>query len=159
MSHSAKQNIILMVFSVVFVNKNDDTFHYSSRIEEDEEFDTVICHGSEYKVYISTNDGEEIEYTAEEFAKRITNSASYSGKDIKLVSCNTGAKDDGFAQQLANILGVKVLAPTEAIWLNVYGELFISDYEALADMWFDGESVNETGTWREFLPQKGAVND
>ena len=149
----------MIAFSLVFVNKSDDLFHYSALIEEVEEYDTVVCHGSEYSVYIYTNENTELEYTAEQFAERIMNATSYSRKNIRLMACNTGSKDDGFAQQLANILGVKVLAPTEAIWVNSYGEVFISDYDALAQMWYEGKKVNETGTWREFFPQKGAVND
>lgn len=46
--------------------------------------------------------GEEIEYTAEEIA-----------------------------QQLANALGVNVLAPTEAVWVNRYGETFVSDHDGV----------------------------
>lgn len=149
----------MIAFSLVFVNRLDELSRYATLIEECEEYDTVVCHGSEYCVYMYTNEGEEIEYSAEEFAERIANATSYMGKDIRLMACNTGSKNDGFAQQLANIMGVKVLAPTEAIWINSYGKIFISDYDVLAQMWYEGKEVNETGTWREFLPQKGAVND
>jgi len=37
----------------------------------------------------------------------------------------TGARADGIAQRLANELGVTVLAPSDTLWTNIYGELTI----------------------------------
>ena len=146
----------MIAFSVEFVNKNDDLYKYSLLIPELLNYDTVVCHGAENCVYLYSNNGEEFEYSAIEFADRIQNSSSYTGKSIRLMSCNTGSLENGFAQQLANIMGVEVMAPTEAIWVNSYGEVFISDYDVLAQMWYEGKNVNETGSWRKFFPQKGA---
>ncbi len=41
--------------------------------------------------------------------------SDYIGQDIRLLSCSTGALDDGVAQQVANKMGVKVLAPTTRV--------------------------------------------
>ena len=62
--------------------------------------------------------------------------------------------DDGFAQQLANIMGVKVMAPTQTLWVNKEGEMFIADSEVLADLWDSGVDVRPTGAWKVFAPQK-----
>lgn len=34
---------------------------------------------------------------------------------VRLLSCSTGSVDDGFAQQLANALGVEVEAPSDVL--------------------------------------------
>jgi len=45
--------------------------------------------------------------------------SSWNGKDpVWLKSCNTGKDPQGFAQQLANALGVNVYAPNTQVWYN-----------------------------------------
>ena len=60
----------------------------------------------------------------------------------------------GFAQQLANELSVDVMAPTEALHIGVDGDLFISDNDELAYLYFEGENVIETGKWITFKPEE-----
>ena len=45
---------------------------------------------------------------------------------IKLLSCNTGSLDDGFAQNSANKLNVKVSAPTNYLWATKNGDYFVA---------------------------------
>ena len=42
------------------------------------------------------------------------------------MSCNTGALDNGFAQNLANNLNVKVYAPTDYLWSYPNGKYFVA---------------------------------
>ena len=149
----------MISFSIEFVNKNDELYLYASKIPELEGYDTIVCHGSEKYVYMYGNDDEEFEYGPGEFANLILNATGYTGKPIRLMSCNTGALEDGFAQRLSNILQVEVLAPTEAIWVNSYGEIFISNYDVLAQMWYEGKNINDTGIWKKFYPQKGGADE
>ena len=58
------------------------------------------------------------EMSAREVARIIRHNEHYNGQKVRLLSCNTGSIDDGFAQQLANALGVEVEAPTD--FLLVY---------------------------------------
>ena len=45
--------------------------------------------------------------------------SNWNGKDpVWLKSCNTGQNPDGFAQKLANALGVTVYAPNSQVWFN-----------------------------------------
>jgi RHS repeat-associated protein len=69
--------------------------------------------------------------------------SGYSGGDVRLLSCSTGACDAGAAQNLANKLGAKVTAPTDTLWIHRDGTLTIGP----------NPSVN-TGTWRTFAPGK-----
>lgn len=56
--------------------------------------------------------------TPEEFATLIREDPAYSkGTPVVLFSCMTGATSDGFAAQLATVLGVPVYAPTDLAWL------------------------------------------
>ena len=59
-------------------------------------------------------------------ARLIQNSDGYNGQAIRLLSCNTGSLDDGFAQNLANKLNVKVSAPTNYLWATKNGDYFVA---------------------------------
>ena len=59
-------------------------------------------------------------------ASRIKRLPGYHGQAIRLLSCNTGAKTDGFAQNLANKLGVSVWAPSDLLWAYPNGVHFIA---------------------------------
>ena len=50
----------------------------------------------------------------------------YNGQTIRLWSCNTGALDNGFAQNLANKLNVEVYAPTNYLWSTPNGNYFVA---------------------------------
>ena len=80
----------------------------------------------------------------------------YHGGQIRLLSCGVGSSESGFAQELADELGVNILAPTESLWTADGGELFISDSDTLAEMWYNNynidNSVKPTGRWELFKP-------
>ena len=60
-------------------------------------------------------DARNKELTARELARIIKHDSSYHGEKIRLLSCSTGSTKDGFAQQLANALGVEVEAPSDVL--------------------------------------------
>ena len=49
------------------------------------------------------------------------------GQSIRLLSCNTGTLNHGFAQDLANKLNVTVWAPSSYLWAYPNGKHFIAD--------------------------------
>ncbi len=53
--------------------------------------------------------------TARQLANIIRHDESYNGEKIRLLSCDTGSTSHGFAQQLADALGVEVDAPNDVI--------------------------------------------
>ena len=82
---------------------------------------------------------------------------STKGGDIRIISCRAGAKTDGAAKQLADELGVNVLAPTETVNIDEKGRVFITDNEFLAEMWYEAEDKSmftETGKWIVFKPKR-----
>jgi hypothetical protein len=81
----------------------------------------------------------------------LQNSGWQTGQPVRLFSCGAGNPALGAnapAQQLANILGVEVQAPTEAIHLFKNGEFVINDVNKA----YQGVSKS-TGTWLTFRPQ------
>ena len=78
--------------------------------------------------------------TAHEVAQIIKHHEKYNGQNVRLLSCNTGSTDDGFAQQLANALGVEVEAPTDLLIVYPDGIFKVG--------------VTGEGTMRRFKPGK-----
>lgn len=65
----------------------------------------------------------------------------YTGGKIRLISCGAGAGK--FAQNLANKMGVEVIAPTDTVWAWANGELTIG-----------ATQFDKTGKWKSFKPYK-----
>ena len=78
-------------------------------IPKKEGYFDFAAHGSADSIEYGSRDKV---LNAREVARIIKHSESYNGEKIRLLSCNTGSTDKGFAQQLANALGVEVEAPT-----------------------------------------------
>lgn len=85
---------------------------------------------------------------------------NYKGGNIRLLSWNTGSLEDGVAQQLADILQVDVLAPTEKLSVDENGRTLISNNQHLIRKWSRGENVADTGKWKLFTyKERSASND
>lgn len=145
----------------LFVNRTEKLHRYAKKIPPIDGFEDFTCHADADKFYIDLGGkGKEedfFELTPEEYAERIKASSSYKGGNIRIISCQAGAKKDGAAQRLANALNVNVYAPTETVHVTENGEIFISDNDILAEMWYnenDRSVIKETGTWKLFKPRK-----
>lgn len=120
-----------------------------------EGFEDFMIHGQPNLVEHRANNGQWVQYTPQDFADLLReDTAGYHGGDIRLLSCKSGMLDDGFAQQLVNIMGVKVMAPTQTLWIRENGDMFIDDNEVLANLWENGENIQQRGVWKVFAPQK-----
>ncbi|TMR08215.1 hypothetical protein ETD86_48805, partial [Nonomuraea turkmeniaca] len=98
----------------------------------------VIIHGSPTRFAPSAN-GPTIDHRL--LARLIKNSPTYKGGPVRLISCKTGACNASAAQNLANKLGVKVLAPTDTLWVFPNGRMVVGP------TW-----SKPSGTWRVFKP-------
>jgi hypothetical protein len=76
-------------------------------------------------------------------AKFLNQDGGYTGGAIRLLSCGTGSTADGFAQNLSNKMGVKVMAPSDTIWAFPSGRLTIGPNQ-----------FNNSGQWNIFIPRK-----
>ncbi len=101
--------------------------YVSKRIDVDVngKFD-VIAHGGSTYIQIE-NAGKIHILTARDAAKLIRKAPGYkNSKSVRLLSCNTGSIENGFAQNLANALGKPVYAPNNFIWATPSGKHFIA---------------------------------
>lgn len=145
----------LSVFARTYINKDDPLYELSKSIKSIEGYEDFMIHGQPNLVEHETNNGQWVQYTPQDFADFLKEEKNeYHGGNIRLLSCKSGMLDDGFAQQLANIMNVKVMAPTQTLWVNKNGDMFITDSEILADLWDNGENVRPTGIWKIFTPKK-----
>lgn len=148
-----------MELSSRFVNSNDILFRNAAKIKSLDGYSDIIIHGSPTELLAYGNDGEVWSYNAQEAAELIRNSREFCGKPIRLIACQTGASKDGIAQQIADELGVNVLAPTEIVRVDIDGEMFISDNRTLSEIWNmsspeERQYIRQTGSWIEFKPRK-----
>ncbi len=116
-------------------------------------FYDIVAHGSPRTILIEYN-GKQVEITHRAFARLIKNEGKLVGKPIRLFSCNTGHISRGFAQGLADRLGVPVKAPKEYIWATPLGSYFVRKGK------MDGIKLvpdysSEKGEFKIFYPRGG----
>ena len=127
----------------------DDAFvsNISRRIDVDANgyFD-VIAYGTPNSIQITHNE-QHMMVDHRTAARLIQNSDGYNGQAIRLLSCNAGALDNGFAQNLANKLNVEVYAPTDYLWSTPNGNYFVAGMgnSKVPDM-------SDIGSFKLFLP-------
>jgi hypothetical protein len=74
-------------------------------------FDEVMCHGDWDGTPTPIIDGKRVRITPEQMAAFIRSWPAFGHRPIRLLTCWAGARPDGFAQQLANLLRLPILAP------------------------------------------------
>ncbi|MEV4659511.1 LamG-like jellyroll fold domain-containing protein [Micromonospora sp. NPDC049301] len=79
----------------------------------------VVAHGSRKTVQLA--DKTKIDHRT--LARLIQNHPDYEGQGVRLLSCSTGAGPSCFAQNLANRMGVDVMAPDDTLWAGAAGTL------------------------------------
>ena len=149
----------IIKLSSKFVNPTDPLYTNANKIKPVKGYGDIIIHGSPDSLLINGLNGEQWEYGAKEAAEMIRNSREFHGQPIRLVSCQTGAKKNGIAQQIADELGVEVMAPTEIANIDIDGEIFLSDNGELAEIWNtssadERKNIRQTGEWKVFKPNK-----
>ena len=148
MLHQVYESGRYSVGDATFMDANDAFVSNISRrtdVDANGYFD-VIAHGTPNGIQI-THNGKHMIVDHRTAARLIQNSAGYNGQAIRLLSCNTGALDNGFAQNLANKLNVEVYAPTNFLWSTPNGNYFVAgmNNSRLPDM-------NDVGTFKLFSP-------
>lgn len=88
------------------------------------------AHGTPGHIEYGSRDNK---MSARDLARVIKHNEAYNGEKIRLLSCSTGATKDGFAQQLANALGVEVEAPTDVLFIYPGGRMKIG-YDGSGEM-------------------------
>jgi RHS repeat-associated protein len=111
---------------------------YASRATPVPGYTDVVIHGSETAFY-QTRTGPALSHRV--VARMLAADAGYAGGPIRLIACKSGASGATAAQNLANKLGVEVLAPTDTVWVFPSGRLVVGP-----------APTTPTGTWTSFFP-------
>ena len=121
-------------FSLRFLSNRDSVYNNMENVDPLDGYEDVACHADPYSFgFVDPDTGMEVqEADARMFARLLKDSGKYQGKPIRLIACEAGKLQDGLAQQLANELGVEVLAPTKPVYLNSQGSMVLADDEAMA---------------------------
>lgn len=79
-----------------------------------------------------------------------------NGQPIRLLSCDTWACDTGFAQNLANKMGVPVKAPTKLVWAYGDGKMIVAPRSSLSQSspLFNVPDLSSQGVFKIFYPGK-----
>jgi len=124
-----------------FIKKRSD-------IDKDGMYD-VVAHGKSNTIQIEHN-GEVLEIDSRIASKLISRKSDYKkGQPLRLLSCETGASDFGFAQNLANKLNVIVEAPTKLVWARSDGTYFVAS--RMADN-PNKPNFSDLGMFKRFYP-------
>ncbi|MFJ8163019.1 hypothetical protein ACIRBY_19115, partial [Streptomyces sp. NPDC096136] len=115
----------------------------AEKLEPEQGAFTVDLHGTPNSVEV---DGRTL--SAEELGAFLASDKSdWDGGPVRLMSCETGQGEGSFAQQLSEVLGVPVTAPTELAWSDSQGNSWVAsgyldEYGDLQSTWPpDGEWI------------------
>ena len=142
---------------VNFMGKADDFYRFASRradIDPAGNFD-VVAHGTTTEIEVMTARGP-VTVDQRVAARLIQQSPGYNGQPIRLLSCETGACDTGFAQNLANKMNVPVQVPTELVWAYGNGEMVVAPRFSLNPRLpeFNLPDLTRQGKFQTFTPKK-----
>ncbi|MCR5308046.1 MAG: hypothetical protein K6E24_03535 [bacterium] len=116
----------------------------------------IVAHGTKYTI-IYYHNGVEYTLKAKHVAKMIKNMKSFKGNGVRLLSCNTGGDPRGFAQNLANKLGVPVLAPNNLLWTysDKTGRLDVAPRKSniVGNKDFQRPNLTQQGSFITFYPK------
>lgn len=144
-TNEEKGDIIKAEAASRYVNTSDELYKNAKKIVPIDGYEDITIHGDKHGFEIRALDDRKSEiYTPREFAEILKEDPNYHGGNIRLIACETGAKDAIAAQALATQLNVTVLAPTDIVWVFPDGEMIIGPTQ-----------FENTGEWKKFKPKRG----
>ena len=103
--------------SVILGDKADTAIQKATRIPVEEGYYDVIAHGSEDSITVYSASGKiHKDVSARALARYLEKYTNYEGGPVRLLSCNTGRNELGFAYNLSFELQENVLAPNNILW-------------------------------------------
>jgi hypothetical protein len=122
------------------LGSDDATIKAAKWLKPQDGFYDVVVHGSPDTVAVRIgNEWQLVDQRS--LSTYIGKQADYNGGAIRLASCQTGACEVGFAQNLANKMGVPVMAPTDTLFVFPNGKTVIGPNQ-----------FTNSGQWKTFYP-------
>lgn len=143
----------MLTLGHTYLNRSTDLYKYMEKVKPIEGYEDVAIHSDGISFsYRDADDKKETDVSVAEFAEFIRENPNWEKGPIRLLACSAGRYPEGAAQQLADILGVDVLAPNVDINVLRDGTIVLSDdVDAVGDI-LDG-TVEEAGSWVLFRPR------
>lgn len=131
--------------SPTYVGKGegDSLAKFAKAIKPESGYTDIVIHGTQERVAIMHNGKWEYLDQRRLATLMKRDRDLWKGKSIRLISCSTGADTAGFAQNLANKLGVKVKAPSDTLWVWPNGKMTIGPSQ-----------FKNTGHWVIYKPYR-----
>jgi hypothetical protein len=128
-----------------FFHSSEDISKYAKNIKPLKGYEDVTIHATSTEFWLQDKVGKWYKLSPKQFAKRIRQSPNYYGGKIRLIACNSAEKGvgTGAAQELADELGVQIMAPTDKVWIWDDGRLNVGVDE-----------FTPTGTWIIITPRR-----
>lgn len=114
----------------------------ATKVKNIEGYTDVAVHGNPNNIAVMHN-GKEIIMDHRRLANFLKSDSGYQGGKIRLLSCGTGKNPKGFAQNLANKMGVIVRAPSDTLFIYPNGKTVIGS-----------NPLKNTGHWIDFKPER-----
>ncbi|WP_028602273.1 hemagglutinin repeat-containing protein [Ottowia thiooxydans] len=130
------------VFLGTKLGNDDATVKAAKWLKPQDGYYDVVIHGAPDTVAVRVDDGWQL-IDQRSLSAYIKKQPDYNGDAIRLASCQTGACDTGFAQNLANKMGVPVMAPTDTLFVFPNGKAVIGPNQ-----------YTNSGVWKIFYPGK-----
>jgi hypothetical protein len=125
-----------------FMAPGDPFPRFAARAAPEPGYYDVTVHGSARDFGASPSSWKAGEtFSHRQLARLVSQRPDYQGEPIRLMACRTGAPGATAAQNLANKLGVEVMAPSDTLWAWPDGRLTIGP-----------TASQNTGQWERFLP-------
>ena len=115
---------------------------------------TVDMHGDPAAVYIGP-DG----LSADDLGTMLEHDPTWNGEPVRLFACETGQRDDGFGQQVADRLGLDVTAPTELAWSEADGTTYVTSQAGMDIYGNPIPTIPPDGQWRVFHPRMDSAEE
>lgn len=136
--------------SIDLMRKGDD---FIINMRKSHDIDTngrldIIAHGGPHTVKYQIN-GMDMKLNHRDLAALIKARGGYKGKIIRLLSCETGADPNGFAQNLANKLNMVVEAPNKLLWAEPSGIYYVASRDKIRPKY---PNMSDKGEFVMFYP-------
>ena len=134
-----------------FTDLTDSKFgEFAMKVKPEKGFVDVIAHGDEKSIQVVTTKATqrimERSVSPDVLVRYLKRFHDVKNANFRLISCKTGALNNGFAAEMMNASGGAVKAPTDLIWVGRDGDVFITAARSGIDL----PVYPETGTWKIF---------